>query len=366
MKKIRSMAGALSLAILLTSNNSFPSRAQLNETKEALESMKETSDLELSKTEKVITQKAQEKVETSKENSTGSFYYDGDHFFSISQPMSGMAYSEVEFLKALIEMQEHKMDITQFYMMYVDISSFSSLTKNYFYTTLSSLPLEKLTFIYCGVDLSFLKNVSFKDSLKSLEIVGNLENTKPCLAFPNLEKLVLSNNHLENISYWVADTPNLVSLEVRDNPVKDITFLKSFSQLQSLELMNNEIEDIKALSKLKNLQYLGLSGNKIQDMTPVSSLENLESLDLSYNQLVSIPVLDLPKARYLALDSNQITSINQLTESNLPSIYSLNLQNNLLTDVSALDRSIIEPKYLFLQGNPMLEQDYNSQPILKR
>ncbi len=73
-----------------------------------------------------------------------------------------------------------------------------------------------------------------------------------------------------------------IGLEQDDENLEDIV----------LDLSNQNLEDISFLRKYKNLKVLSLRRNKIKDISVLASLEYLEELDLSYNQIEEFSPLE--------------------------------------------------------------------------
>ena len=81
------------------------------------------------------------------------------------------------------------------------------------------------------------------------------------------------------------DLIKMISLNLPNSQIDDLTPLASMGQLQIVILNNNQITDLKPLSGLTRLKQLNLANNKITDLTPLQTLKGLGDgeLNLSNN-----------------------------------------------------------------------------------
>ena len=90
-----------------------------------------------------------------------------------------------------------------------------------------------------------------------------------CSIYEKVEKLILSNNNIDNIS---------------------LLRRMKFNNLKTLDLSFNQIKNIEPLSKMEldNLKSLFLKGNTISDFTPLisSNFKNLQYVDISDNNII--------------------------------------------------------------------------------
>ena len=127
--------------------------------------------------------------------------------------------------------------------------------------------LESIFMENCNInDFSFLSSLQ---NLKSLYLSN-------CIAqeYQSIEKLPNKQNLIEcNINYC----------QQGDVPLKDISFLKKFYQIETLGLIGNDISDVSALSNMKELQQLFLTdGNfSLNTLKALYSLKNLKRIQIS-------------------------------------------------------------------------------------
>ncbi|XVF03895.1 hypothetical protein REPUB_Repub05bG0032800 [Reevesia pubescens] len=104
------------------------------------------------------------------------------------------------------------------------------------------------------------------------------------LAFPKVETLLLSGNHLEGLSG--ASLQGMKTLKVLTLSVGLMTSLEGLvflTNLKSLSLVESKLKDISPLGKLKKLEILDFRGCYLKKMPDqLGELKSLRLLDLSY------------------------------------------------------------------------------------
>ena len=98
-------------------------------------------------------------------------------------------------------------------------------------------------------------------------------------------------NIVSNFDYstWISKFKNLRKLNLLNNQLPDISFLKELTHLTELSLTGNQITDISPLRGLTNLKELFLSGNRLSDISPLIGLTRLEQLRLGNNKIKILP-----------------------------------------------------------------------------
>ena len=120
-----------------------------------------------------------------------------------------------------------------------------------------------------------------------------------------------------------------------ETPVKDISGLENFTNLESINLSFQGITDISPLAGLTKLTSLSLGGNPVNDITPLARLTNLKVLTLS-NCIAQdySPLAKLVNLEFLMLDNSTITDLSPLVT--LKSLKHLYLANSPANDYSPL------------------------------
>ncbi|XP_055306018.1 follicle-stimulating hormone receptor-like isoform X2 [Sitodiplosis mosellana] len=251
--------------------------------------------------------------------------------------------------------------------------------------------------------------ISNLSNLRILDLDDNLLTAIPYKLgkLSNLQELFLSGNRINTI--LKDDLPrNLITLELRGNPLGDVKFdafqsmprlrklvlsdakslreLPSFdgcssleilrldrasvsaipntlcrnsSRLRSLELKLNKLRNVPDLSHCKDLRILDLSGNRISSVheTPFRGLGQLHDLLLSYNEIETIPrdAFDgAPRLQLLDLEGNKISFIHEDAFTVFEQLEDLNLGNNIFPTLPK--NGLQSVRHLKTFNNPKLRE----------
>lgn len=135
---------------------------------------------------------------------------------------------------------------------------------------------------------------SFYNAIKLREY-GKLNVEFPTYYLEDFDEFELTYQGIELLD-GVEYCKHVVTLDLSNNEISDISELKNLERLEELYLANNQIGYIDILSNLSNLRELDLSGNQIDDISPLLELDNLEYVNLIGNR-ISISQIDKLKAR---------------------------------------------------------------------
>ncbi|XP_043929291.1 tsukushi [Protopterus annectens] len=139
-----------------------------------------------------------------------------------------------------------------------------------------------------------------------------------------------------------------------------------YTTLVSLDLSYNQITEFEAntFSKLRYLESLDLSHNSLQSLQDGSfSNPSLEDIDISNNRLQEINLnIFMPKIHgkpiNIDLSNNEIRSVVNGLNENIPFIQGFNLSGNRLTSVPNLKGFLL--RYLSLDNNPITKIEENA------
>ena len=131
--------------------------------------------------------------------------------------------------------------------------------------------------------------------------------------------LILSEMNIKSIS-------NLVSINIVEKNINDISILSQIPTLEIINLNNNDITNLSVFKNLKNIKKLSLKGNKINDFSQIEFLRycpKLEYLKLKENPIAKeknylmkiceiLPKLKILDDKDINLIKNKEQLINQV------------------------------------------------------
>ncbi|XP_034948916.1 lutropin-choriogonadotropic hormone receptor isoform X2 [Chelonus insularis] len=195
-------------------------------------------------------------------------------------------------------------------------------------------------------NLEIIDPKAFKDmiNLRVLELDDNcLKEVPDAIQYINkLEDLSLSNNKIHHLgSDSFIGNPNIISLDLRGNPIKEIhsrTF-ENHVKLRKLILSNvKNLQEFPNFNGSSALEILRLDRASIETVPNYfcKQCPNLKSLDIKSNLLKTIPDLkDCRNLRVLDLTNNKITSLKGQEFIHMKSLHDLLLSKNQIKTVPA-------------------------------
>ncbi|XP_017774168.1 PREDICTED: leucine-rich repeat-containing protein 15 [Nicrophorus vespilloides] len=157
----------------------------------------------------------------------------------------------------------------------------------------------------------------------------------------SLATLVLSGNPIVKFENAAQFENDIEKIELKSCGLKNIDFVKHFSALTELDLSDNKISvlDENIFSALSEFEILDLSGNLLQSLPDTIFKDNirLRKLTLDRNNLKTLPKFKtndvVMKLEHFSCDGCGLTKLDKQTFEYLPSLQTINLQNNKLTDL---------------------------------
>jgi internalin A len=156
----------------------------------------------------------------------------------------------------------------------------------------------------------------------------------PLTRLTALTSLNLMNTQVTDVSP-LAGLTALTSLYLKSIQVTDVSPLAGLTALTSLNLMNTQVTDVSPLASLTALTSLNLMNTQVTDVSPLASMTALTSLNLMNTQVTDVsPLASMTALTSLSLSASQVTDLSPLT--GLTALTSLILSNSQVTDVSPL------------------------------
>ena len=215
-------------------------------------------------------------------------------------------------------------------------------------TSLTSLDLSS-----CG--LSSISALSGLTKLVSVNLSDNsIGNITPLENMAQLQELDLSGNAVKSLAVLV-DLPELTVLKLTRDPISDLSPAAGCKKLTYLDVTGCGITDLSAVSAMTELSELHAGSNAITSLAPLSGCTALRVLDVSTNQITDCAVLaSLTKLEIVKLDYNSLTSLPDLPAES--ALYDLSVTYNSLTDVEGL-AALTTLNYLNIDYNSVTSLD---------
>lgn len=194
-----------------------------------------------------------------------------------------------------------------------------------------------------GIPISTLNDLKLMTNLKTIKLdtfdftTANIDQLQ---TLTKLETISLINSNLGSISSF-SNKPNLLNLDLSGNvTVNNISSLADSKRLISLNISELSLSDLSVFSNFKYLQILKMTNNNnnmtITDFTPFSYLKSLvllelDGLDVGTN-LDSL-ITNCKYLEYLSLKNCGLTAIDNL--SNLMYLKKIDISDNAELDGNA-------------------------------
>lgn len=179
----------------------------------------------------------------------------------------------------------------------------------------------------------------------------------------DLEELDISNNEIGQLS----GIPVSVRLfTAQHNCLTNLTSWGSLRNLQYLDISDNGLESLEGFSSLIHLRELKANRNRIRNIEGIFDLNGLLSLKLKGNELTSVDFegAELPRLTHLDLSSNTLATAQNIHD--LPSLDTLNLENNIINAFELRpDLKMWKLRTLRLSNNEIRIFDVAPFPVLQ-
>jgi len=160
----------------------------------------------------------------------------------------------------------------------------------------------------------------------------------------------------EDDKQWFS---KVTALHLDGQHLSKISNLDKLEHLKWASFNNNDITKVEGLENTRELVELSLSGNCISRIEGINHLTQLQHLDISNNNITSLDGIHfekLTKLKFLAFDSNYISTLSSLKKAcSLLEIYAGNNKISQLREIFYL-KSITSLVILDCIGNPFADE----------
>ena len=133
----------------------------------------------------------------------------------------------------------------------------------------------------------------------------------------------------------IASAKNLTVLNIRDNPLSDLSPLTGLAKLHYIHFQNTEVSDLSPLASLTKLREIQFRDTEVADLSPLSGLSNLEVINASETRITTLaPLAGLKNLQKLDTVHSDITDLSPL--AGLTNLTRLRLYDVKATDLSPL------------------------------
>jgi Leucine-rich repeat (LRR) protein len=230
----------------------------------------------------------------------------------------------------------------------IDLSDFPRVNKN--------RQLVKLNLIENNITLAELKQGS--SSLKELNLQKNKIRVVPAGigAFPNLRKLGLNYNAIEDIHPNIGTLKKLESLSLYQNKLQQIPVgVFELNNLLTIDMYYNKLQFVGPdIAKLSKLQILYVSSNQLTALPEeLGALSNLVEVYAHDNKLGALPesISNLKQLRVLRVNNNLISSLPKDLVG-LEALENLDVSHNYLYKFPVEWSRLPQLKILGIMDNP--------------
>lgn len=251
--------------------------------------------------------------------------------------------------------------------------------------------LEELNVTYCkSLDFSFVSNLKKlkKLILNDCELTNDKLSKISFLNMSNLKEIVLKNNpELDNVDGLLNLPTKLHKIDISKTNIDlnscrlfssdvvsdlkilyaasmqsflgNVDFLVHLPKLANINFAYNNLGDTKGLLNCTNLKKLNLSNSSVTSLENLINCKYLEILHADNNPILSGKlngIEDCSNLKELHMNECGISDI-QLLE-NFTQLIDVDLSNNKIEDIIALNSSSQTLKYLSIMNNPIEDIDF--------
>lgn len=218
--------------------------------------------------------------------------------------------------------------------LHLDFNGVSDLSPFSHNTTLKMLYVK-------ANNISSIEHLSTNTTITHLRLSQNsIEDVSPLKSMP-IVSLGIDANHIVDISV-LCDIPTLIEMSTQNNPrVKSFEPLTRCQSLRTVYMNGCDVTDISYLRLCPSLHTLVADKNPICDISFLSSVTNMICVSLRECGIDTIPNFALSSVRDMDLSYNRISHINGDTFYG-SRMYCISLRDNPIENVDFLLHSSIQ------------------------
>ena len=257
-------------------------------------------------------------------------------------------------------------------------------------------------FVYDSSKLPHLQRLFLKgNSITEVRVLHDTEFNAPVNGSRGYSKLIsldVAENAISDL-YFLRYFPNMISLSAYDNNlvafernctgfelkyltdvflqgnrITSIECFKNFPKLAVLDLSDNRISkvDPSAFSGSPAIRSLNLAGNALMEFPLFPAVDSVDSIDLGRNDIehVSSAIFVVyPRLRWLDLSFNELQTVHITSKSSLKHLnlggnnLKINNENILLKNMSDMDNLILNGNQLTAIDNSFIEVMFGKDKI---
>ena len=138
---------------------------------------------------------------------------------------------------------------------------------------------------------------------------NNISDISIIQTMPNIKEIYIYDNNISEISTLPT---TIIYIDASYNNIEGILTLSNLENLQRLLLSNNKIEEV-SIENLPELQYIALNNNNISDISFLEGLTEIETLDLSTNPISDISPISRTMACWIYLIDTLVNPYDEAT-----------------------------------------------------
>lgn len=131
--------------------------------------------------------------------------------------------------------------------------------------------------------------------------------------YPLLELMSRYPNRIKSLPEWIKEFQLLECLDISKLPIRDLSVLRSLSELKTLNCSDTDVSDLSPLSGLLNLQEIDFWGTPVNDVSSLENIVGLRKINLSNTKVTNLtPLAQLAHVKSLDVSETPVSDIRPL------------------------------------------------------